>query len=64
MPLLNGIEMSKEIQAINADIPIIFLSAHNEPKYSLENIGISVGGFIYKPIKMDNFLTILDRVIS
>ncbi len=63
MPILNGIEMTKKIKSINSDIPVILLSAHNESGYTIEDIDISIDGFIHKPIKMDNLLKILDRVI-
>ena len=33
MPLMNGLDMSKEIKKINQDIPIIITSAHDDIEY-------------------------------
>ena len=36
MPLMNGLDMSKEIKKINQDIPIIITSAHDDIEYFVQ----------------------------
>lgn len=56
MPRLNGLDMSREIKAINGDQHILVLSAHNDTGYFESAINIGVDGFIIKPIVTDKFL--------
>jgi len=50
MPNLDGIDMSIEILKTNSEMPIIFISAHNEVEYLQRAIEIGVYSFITKPI--------------
>ncbi|MBU0924537.1 hybrid sensor histidine kinase/response regulator [bacterium] len=57
MPKMSGIDMYKELQNKNIDIPIILASAFTEPKYFLEAIRLKVKNFIIKPINVDHLLS-------
>jgi signal transduction histidine kinase len=57
MPKMSGIEMYKELQNKNINIPIILASAFTEPKYFLEAIRLKVKNFIIKPINVDHLLS-------
>jgi PAS domain S-box-containing protein len=64
MPKMNGIDLIKEIRKIDKDIFIIMLSAHNEDKFFLESIKIGVDGYLLKPIDLDAFLSLMDKLIT
>ncbi len=50
MPIMNGLEMTKEIKKINAEQEIIIISAYSEPEYFLEAIRMGIHGYIIKPV--------------
>lgn len=52
MPLMNGIDLSKEIKLMNEDQYIIVVSAHSESDKLIQLINIGVDGFILKPVAL------------
>ena len=64
MPIMNGIEMLKEIKGINKNVHCIILSAHNETSYFTDSIKIGVDGYILKPIEKNQFLDTLYKIIN
>ena len=64
MPRMNGLEMSEKIRAVDNEIPIIILSAHNEDNFFLESIKIGVNGYLLKPIDIEQLATVIFRVIQ
>jgi len=62
MPKLNGIEMIQKIRKIEPEIPILVLSAYNETSYFMDSIKLGVDGYLLKPVDMEHFLFILQKV--
>jgi len=62
MPKLNGIQMIEKIRAIDSEIPILILSAHNEINTIIESIKLEVDGYLLKPINMEQFLATIRKV--
>lgn len=56
MPIMNGIEMIKEIRQNNKEIPIMINSAFSDKDYLLDSIYIGVDRYTVKPIKHEEFL--------
>ncbi len=52
MPIMNGLEMIREIKRINPNIPIIVATAFSNTEYLLEAIDIGVDKYVLKPIDM------------
>ena len=50
MPKLNGIEMTKKIREVDALIPILVLSAHNESEKLIQIINSGADAFLQKPL--------------
>ena len=42
MPVMNGLELIKNIRDMHSDIPVVIMSAHTEPEYikSAEELGV------------------------
>ncbi len=59
MPILNGIDMIKEIKKIHPEEVIIVTSAHDEVEYLISLIDLGVDSFILKPIELQKLLNIL-----
>lgn len=56
MPIMNGLELAKNIRESNQEIPIIFITARNETEYLLESIELNINHYILKPINIDNLV--------
>jgi len=52
MPVMNGIDMAKEIKKINPKQIIIFISAHSESDFLFEAINMQADGYILKPVDL------------
>lgn len=63
MPKLNGLKMSKKIRETNKTIPIIVHTAYDENDYFMESIEIGVDGYLLKPIDIDKFIQILNKIV-
>ena len=63
MPIMNGIEMSKEIKLIDKTTPILIFSALTNVNTFIEAINVNVDGYLLKPIEMDQFIKSLYKSI-
>ena len=62
MPVMGGIELSKNIKQINNSQVILIISAYNESNILQDLINIGVNYFINKPVKFDELINILDQI--
>jgi len=53
MPNLSGIDMTKKIRQVDAEIPIILVTATKETEDLVDAINLRINSFISKPIEMD-----------
>ena len=59
MPIMDGIELTKQIYKENKNQSLIILSAYNETKYLMELINLGITQFILKPIDIDKFINVI-----
>jgi signal transduction histidine kinase len=64
MPKLDGISMLKEIRKENTDIAVLVISAYNESGYFMETIRLNVEGYILKPLEINQFITMISKVVE
>jgi len=64
MPKLNGLEMIEKIRELNNDISILVLSAYNESGFFMDSIKLGVDGYLLKPIDLNQFIGMLDKVVE
>jgi len=64
MPRLNGLDMAQKIKETDSCVPILVLSAYNDPEYFTKSIKIGIDGYLLKPIDMNQFLGLLKKVIN
>jgi len=50
MPVMNGIQMAKEIRSVNPMALIVILTAHSDASYLLDAIRLGINHYILKPI--------------
>ncbi|KJV07063.1 hypothetical protein VZ94_07340 [Methylocucumis oryzae] len=56
MPEMNGLSMAADIKAINADQPIVILSAYNDVEYLFRSLELGIQHYITKPISIERLL--------
>ncbi len=64
MPILDGIEMLKSMKKINADLFVVILSAVTDKETILDVTKIGIDGYLFKPLKFEQFLTIMEEIIN
>lgn len=61
MPNMNGLEMTKEIKKINANMPVIVATAFSNTEYLLEAINLGVDKYVLKPVDMKKLLQVMNQ---
>ncbi len=61
MPIMNGLDMIKEIKKINFNIPVIVATAFSNKEYLLEAIDIGVDKYVLKPIDVSKLLQVMSQ---
>ncbi len=64
LPLMNGIEATKEIKKINRDIKIIILTSHNSEQEVLDSVKAGANAYCSKDINPDKLADIVLSVID
>ena len=59
MPVMNGIDMSEQIMALNPKQSIFVVSAYNEPHYLTKLINMGVDKFLIKPLQTKQLIQAL-----
>lgn len=59
MPVMNGIDMIKNIRLTNTNIPIVVISAHNEANFQDDALKYNITAYLVKPVSLDKFIQIL-----
>lgn len=63
MPKKDGISLAKDIRLINADIPIIFLTAKNLKEDILEGFKTGADDYITKPFSMEELIMRIEAIM-
>lgn len=56
MPVLNGLELIKKIQAQNPDIKILIISGYSDFAYAKQAIEYGVKGYLLKPVNREDLI--------
>lgn len=48
MPILDGFEVARQLQADNTDVRIVFLTVHEDPEFVHEVLSVGALGFVAK----------------
>ena len=63
MPRMDGLQMAREIKAIDSAVPVILATGHTGEKFFLASIEIGVDGYLPKPIDLPLLSTTLHRIV-
>jgi len=64
MPKLSGLELIEKIRLRDVSIPILILSAYDDTEYFVQSIKYGVDGYLLKPIELEQFFTIISKIIK
>jgi YesN/AraC family two-component response regulator len=60
MPIMNGLEMIKEVKSLYPNIEIIIMTAHTESKYMTEAKDYGVNDYLLKPFDFIKFIELIN----
>lgn len=63
MPKKDGFSLAKDIRIVNADIPIIFLTAKNMKEDVLEGFKLGADDYITKPFSMEELILRIEAIL-
>ena len=61
MPVMNGLEMVKEIKKIASDAKFVVMSAYSEKDSFVESIHLGIDGYLMKPVEAKKLLSLIDE---
>ncbi|ECH3656203.1 response regulator transcription factor [Campylobacter jejuni] len=64
MPIMDGLDMAREIKEISDDVPIAVLSAYSEKERLLRSIDIGIDKYLIKPVDIEELFKVLDYLIG
>ncbi len=63
MPKKDGFTLAKDIRIVNADIPVIFLTAKNLKEDVLEGFNLGADDYITKPFSMEELILRIEAIL-
>jgi two-component system, OmpR family, response regulator len=63
MPEMDGLTLAREIRAKNPDMPIIFLTAKNQPEDILDGFKTGADDYITKPFSMEELMYRIEAIL-
>ncbi len=64
MPHLNGEEAFREMRLLRPDVNVVLMSGYNEQEATKYFIGKGLAGFLQKPFRANDLLTVLQRTLG
>ena len=64
MPVLNGIEATRQIKSELPDVKILALSVHTEKEFVLDTINAGVSGYMLKECVLDDLIQAINIVVT
>lgn len=60
MPVMNGLEMAREIRRLDRDSQIVMLTAYSDTEYLLECIRLGINQYVQKPVDFTQLVTAIE----
>ncbi|EAK2457659.1 response regulator transcription factor [Campylobacter jejuni] len=64
MPIMDGLDMAREIKEISDDVPIVVLGAYSEKERLLRSIDIGIDKYLIKPVDIEELFKVLDCLVG
>ena len=64
MPVMDGIQMAREIKLLDAEAAIIAVTAYSDPYYLQNAIEIGIRHYVLKPVTNENLFAVINKTIE
>jgi len=64
MPGLTGMDLQRELQTVNRNVPIVFITGHGDIPMSVKAMKAGAVDFLSKPVKDTDLLRAIERAIA
>ena len=64
MPVMNGIQMAREMRAIEPEVAIVAVTAHSDTSYLLSAIEIGIHHYVLKPVNYVDLFAVVDGILE
>jgi diguanylate cyclase (GGDEF)-like protein/PAS domain S-box-containing protein len=64
LPVIDGIQMAREIKSSYPETVIIAISGHNDARHLLSAIEIGINNYLIKPVDFEKFLSLIGKCIN
>ena len=64
MPRMDGLELLREIKAIESALPVILVTAYASSETAIEAVRRGAFDYLFKPFKVKDFLTTVERALN
>lgn len=64
MPIMDGLDMAREIKEISDDVPIVVFSTYSEKERLLRSIDIGIDKYLIKPVDIEELFKVLDCLVG
>jgi len=62
MPIIDGLQLIREVKQIHGDIPVVILSGYQDFKYAQEALKLGVFDYLLKPVDCGELKELLERL--
>ena len=62
MPVMDGLEMAREIRKSNLEIPLVFMTAFGDSQFLKDAIDVGADGYLIKPIDRNKLFEKLNKI--
>jgi len=64
MPGMSGPELQRQMVGANSDLPIIFVTAHEDNDRRIQALDAGAVAFLYKPFREEELLNAIDAALK
>jgi len=64
MPLMNGVDLVREIRKTDEETPLVIISAHTDREFLLKVVDLHLEQYIIKPVNLNGLLEALARCLK
>ena len=64
MPVMNGIQMAREIKELEPEVAIVAVTAHSDTAYLLSAIEIGIHNYVLKPVNYADLFGAIDAILE
>lgn len=64
MPIMDGLELTRWAKSRNEQIAVVVISGYDDFQYARQAVSLGVIDYVLKPIDMEEFLSILQKVVA